>query len=105
MSLAFDPMLSQRTIFTKSAAPLQFTSTFTLKADDNQAIQFYSEDYYQKVGQIKMLSIFVSLCCIILMVIGFVSFCLDGRNSKQMLIALETSFVVQLAYFALLGVG
>ena len=37
--------------------------------------------------------------------VGLVAFCIDKRNSRQMLTALELSFVVQLTYFSLLGVG
>ena len=105
MAISFDPKLSLRSIFTKSASPLDFSSSFTLKADDNQVIQFYDESYYEKVGQIKGLSMVVGFSCLLLMAIGLVSFCVDGRNSKQMLVAVETAFVVQLTYFSLFGVG
>ncbi len=105
MALSFNPKLSQRPIFTKSGLPMLFTSSFTLKADNNQVIQFYDESYYQKVDQIGFLSIVIGFSCIVLMIIGLVSFCVDGRNSKQMLVAVETSFIVQLTYFSFLGLG
>ena len=105
MTISFDPKLSQRSIFTKSTSPLVCSSSFTLKADDNQVIQFYDESYYERVSQIKGLSTVIGFSCLLLMVIGLVSFCVDGRNSKQMLVAVETAFVVQLTYFSLLGVG
>lgn len=57
------------------------------------------------VGQISFLSVTVSGLCVFLMVIGLVAYCVDGRNSRQMLVALETAFVVQLVYFTLLGIG
>jgi hypothetical protein len=88
MSLIFDPTLSQRKIFTRSSSPLQFKSEFTLKADDNQVIQYHNADYHKMANQINLLAIVVSILCLILLVIGFVSFCVDGRNSRQMLIAL-----------------
>ncbi len=105
MAISFDPKLSQRSVFTQNVSPLLFASYFRLKADDNQVIQFYDESYYQKVDQIGFLSMVIGLSCIVLMIIGLVSFCVDGRNSKQMLVAVETSFIVQLSYFSLLGVG
>jgi hypothetical protein len=105
MSLSFDPKTSQRSIFTKNQLPLLFASSFTLKADDNQVIQFYDQSYYQKLGLIEILSNAIGFSCILLVVIGLVSFFVDGRNSKQILVAIETSFVVQLTYFALLGLG
>ena len=105
MSLSFDPKISQRSIFTKNQSPLLFASSFTLKADDNQVIQFYDQSYYQKLDLIGILSKAIGFSCILLIVIGLASLCVDGRNSKQMLVAVETSFVVQLTYFSLLGLG
>jgi hypothetical protein len=105
MAISFDPKLSQRSVFTQNVSPLLFASSFRLKADDNHVIQFYDESYYQKVDQIGFLSMVIGLSCIVLMVIGLVSFCVDGRNSKQMLVAVETSFIVQLAYFSFVGLG
>jgi cysteine-rich repeat protein len=105
MSLSFDPKMSQRSIFTKNQSPLLFASSFTLKADDNQVIQFYDQSYYQKLGLIELFSMAIGFSCILLIAIGLLSFCVDSRNSKQMLVAVETSFVVQLTYFSLLGLG
>lgn len=105
MSLTFNPVLSQRKIFTRSTSSLQFNSDFTLKADDNQVIQYYSSDYYTMASQIKFMAFIVSIVCILMVFIGLVSYCIDGRNSKQMLIALEASFIVQLTYFSIIGIG
>lgn len=68
-------------------------------------VQYYDDDYYQKVSHIYSLSVFVSLGCLVLLIVGLVSFCVDKRNSRQVMTALEVSFVVQLTYFSLLGVG
>ena len=57
------------------------------------------------MGMVAILSYGISALVAIMLVLANLAYCIDGRNSKAILIALETAFVVQLAYFSLMNIG
>lgn len=46
-----------------------------------------------------------SVLVLIILLMSIVAFVLDGNNSRQILLAIETAGIVQFTYFSLLGVG
>ena len=54
---------------------------------------------------VTILSYGISALVAIMIVLANLAYCIDGRNSKAILIALEAAFVVQLTYFSLMNIG
>lgn len=79
--------------------------TFGLYTDDNHIIQHFSQEYYIHFDIVKLLSLVTSILMMAIVVISLISCVIDGNNSRQILLAIETASVVQYSYYALLGVG
>ncbi len=100
--ISLKPTLSDRTIF-EGTPPSE--TPFELVSDDGTLIQYFSADFYQKYGLIKTLSLLISILVLTILLMTFLAFCLDGNNSRQILLAVETAGIVQFTYFSLMGIG
>lgn len=100
--VSLKPTLSDRAIF-QGTPPSE--TPFELVSDDGTRIQYFSADFYQKYGLVKTLSLLVSILVLTTLLMAFLAFCLDGNNSRQILLAVETAGVVQFTYFSLMGIG
>lgn len=68
-------------------------------------IQFYPPEYHGLYSTVKFLSKTVGFTMLIILLISAMSCVVEGNNSRQILLAIETASVVQLTYFSLLGIG
>lgn len=68
-------------------------------------IQYFSPEYYSHFGLVKNLALLASFMTMGLVVWSVVACVLDGNNSRQVLMAVETAGLVQFTYFSLIGVG
>jgi hypothetical protein len=68
-------------------------------------IQFYQPEYYDQYTNIKFGSMIVGILMLIILLIAVTSCLLEGNNSRQILLAVETASVVQFTYFSLIGIG
>ena len=101
-SLKFSPSLSQLKVF---ALAQESSLTFPLYTDDNHMIQFYPPEYHTLYSTVKFVSMIVGGLMLIILLISVMSCLVEGNNSRQILLVVETSSVVQLTYFSLLGIG
>jgi hypothetical protein len=100
--VTLNPQVSNRLAFQSSPSS---DNQFTLVSDDNTLIQYFSPTYYQSYSLVKTISMMVSVLVLIILLMSFVACVLDGNNSRQILLVIETAGIVQFTYFSLLGVG
>jgi hypothetical protein len=83
-----------------------FTIDFSLVADNNDLIDFYSDDYYTVAKLMEIVSIGMSFIVVLELVVAIILlFILEKKNSRQMLITLETIIFMQFTYYSMLGIG
>lgn len=68
-------------------------------------LQFYPSEYHNLYSSVRFVSVIVGSLMLIILLMSVISCILEGNNSRQILLAVETASVVQLTYFSLLGVG
>ena len=101
-SLKFSPSLSQLKVF---AFTQQSSLSFPLYTDDNHMIQFYPPEYHTLYSTVKFVSMIVGVLMLIILLMSVMSCVVEGNNSRQILLVVETASVVQFTYFSLLGIG
>lgn len=67
-------------------------------------IQFYTTEYYSLYSTVKITSMIVGVLMLVILMISVFSCLLEGNNSRQILLSVETASVVQFTYFSLLGI-
>lgn len=83
--------------------PISTSINFPLVDENNQILQFYDPSYYAFYDFVKNLATLVSVVCIIGVVFACVTYFIDNRNSRQVLMLIELSQVVQLSYFTIIN--
>lgn len=68
-------------------------------------LQFYPSEYHNLYSSVRFVSMIVGGLMSVILLMSVTSCILEGNNSRQILLAVETASVVQLTYFSLLGVG
>lgn len=101
-SLKFSPSLSQMKVF---ALAQESSLSFPLYTDDNHMIQFYPPEYHALYSTVKFVSMIVVGLMLIILLMSVMSCLVEGNNSRQILLVVETASVVQFTYFSLLGIG